>query len=243
MELIVYDRQVWCPYLPRQVARMPLRMPTRDLTGEELDERLAVGDRRQGVVLYRTRCPRCEACEPVRIDVARFRPTRTHRRTLARGLRELAIEIGRPRVDAERVALYDRHKRARALADDAHPIEPQTYEEFLVATCCDSLEIAYRLNGELVGVAITDRGAISVSAVYCHHDPTKTTLGVGTFSILYQLELCKQWGLRWLYLGLYVAGNDPMAYKARFLPHERRIDGRWQVFEKAPAEPEAGESG
>jgi arginine-tRNA-protein transferase len=50
--------------------------------------------------------------------------------------------------------------------------------------------------------------------------------------VLKQIGLCRQWGLRYLYLGLYVAGNRPWPYKARYTPHERLIDGAWQRFAK-----------
>ena len=49
-----------------------------------------------------------------------------------------------------------------------------------------------------------------------------------------QLELCRTWGLRYLYLGLYIRECPSMAYKSRYLPHERRISGRWRRFERGP---------
>ena len=54
--------------------------------------------------------------------------------------------------------------------------------------------------------------------------------GDGTYSVLKQIELCKSWNLRYLYLGLYIAESERMKYKARFLPHQRLIDGTWQTF-------------
>ena len=61
-------------------------------------------------------------------------------------------------------------------------------------------------------------------------------LSLGTYSILKQLELAKRWGMRHLYLGLYIEANEHMAYKARFLPHDRLVRGEWRKFEREPAD-------
>jgi arginine-tRNA-protein transferase len=42
------------------------------------------------------------------------------------------------------------------------------------------------------------------------------------------------WQLRYLYLGLYIAESEHMRYKARFLPHERLLDGKWHEFTRGP---------
>jgi arginine-tRNA-protein transferase len=236
-EVLVHDELSRCPYLPGRVARMPLRLPVRKLSRDELDQRLREGDRRQGFVLYRTLCPRCKACEPIRVDVARFVPSRSQARTFARADRVLSTEVGPPRVDAERVRLYNAHKLGRGLGDGQPTIDGSGYRDFLVSTCNESFELEYRLGEELVGVAITDRGRKSMSAVYCHYDPRHSALGIGTFSILKQIELCKKWGLTHLYLGLYISESEHMAYKARFLPHERLINGSWVRFDRPPAVP------
>jgi len=101
-----------------------------------------------------------------------------------------------------------------------------------VVSCCETFELRYLLDGQLIGVALVDRSDEALSAVYCYYDPTHEKLGIGTFSVLKQIELCKTWGLRYLYLGLYIADSERMKYKARFLPHQRRIDGAWQTFER-----------
>lgn len=226
-ELLVYDEATACPYLAGRDARMPLRVPTRMLTQQEFSERLRAGDRRQGVLLYRTACPSCRACEPIRIDVTAFTPDKTQRRVYRRGLRDLDVEIGPPEYSAEKVALYNRHKAGRGLSVDGQDIDEAGYRAFLVDTCCDSFELRYRRGGRLVGVAVVDRAEDALSAVYFYFDPEFEPLSPGVFSIMKQVELCRSWGLRFLYLGLYIRECASMAYKARYLPHERRVDGRW----------------
>lgn len=232
-EWVVCDAPTRCPYLPGQTARLPLRLPLRPLRPHEFAERLRAGDRRQGLLLYRTSCPTCAACEPIRIDVPAFLPDTTQRRVFRRGEAELESVIGTPTVTAEKVALYNHHKQARGLLLGEGPIDEESYEQFLVETCVDTLEITYRYQGALVGVAIADRAADALSAVYCFYDPTCRRFSPGTYSVLKQVALCRAWGLRYLYLGLYVAGCRAMNYKARFLPHERYQAGVWNRCDRS----------
>jgi arginine-tRNA-protein transferase len=231
---VVFDRIHECPYLALRPARLPLRLPARTLRADELDQRLAAGDRRQGPVLYRTHCPACSACVPLRIDVERFSLSRTHRRTLARCGRELTLEFGPPIVDAARIDLYNRHKFERGLGDAESGIDEAGYRTFLVDTCCDSFELRMFYEDRLIAVSVLDRGFSSLSAVYCYYDPDYSDLSLGTFAILKEIELCRAWGMRYLYLGLYVEGSVPMVYKARFLPNQQRRGGRWVSVEEPP---------
>ena len=229
-ELVVCDELAACPYLPGRVARMPLRLPCRPLRHRELDQRLAAGDRRQGYVLYRTACPDCRACQPLRVDACRFSFSRNQRRTLRRGDRRLTVSVGRPSADARRVELYNVHKKYRGLSDGRPALDLDGYTDFLVGSCCDTLELSYWDHDLLVGVAVVDRALNSLSAVYCCYDPHYSGLSLGTYSILKQIELCRQLGMRHLYLGLYIEESRPMAYKARFRPHQRLRSGRWESF-------------
>jgi leucyl-tRNA---protein transferase len=230
-EIVVYDEPHDCPYVPGRVAVLPLRVPSRRLTSDELEQRLSAGDRRQGMFLYRTACPECRACEPIRLDVRTYEPNRSQRRALARGDARVRYEVGPPLLDETRVELYNRHKQLRELGDGE--IDLAGYRQFLVMTCCESFEVRYMLDDKLVGVALADRSTDSLSAVYCFYDPSCEDLSLGTYSILKQIELCRTWGLRYLYLGLYIGDCERMRYKARFLPHERLLDGRWVTVERA----------
>lgn len=231
-EWVVYDARTHCPYLPGQTARLPLRMPLRPLSSREFARRLGAGDRRQGRLLYRTNCPLCQACEPIRIDVDAFVPDKTQRRVFRRGEARLQSEIGPPTVTPQKVALYNRHKVERGLLVGDGLVDAESYEQFLVETCVDTIEITYRYDGTLIGVAVADRAADALSAVYCFYDPAYDRLSLGTYSILKQMALCRLWKLRHLYLGLYVAGCHAMNYKSRYLPHERLIDGAWCRFDR-----------
>ncbi len=231
-ELVVYDEPGPCSYLEGRIWRLPLRLPIRSLTRAEFEHRLVSGDRRQGRLLYRTNCPDCCACEPIRIDVQRFVPGRTQRRVLARGNRLIDTELGPLEVDSQRVELYNRHKQVRGLAMDEEFTTPPAYRMFLGESCCFTFELRYLVAGKLLGVAIVDLAEQSLSAVYFYFDPDFGRLSPGVYSIMKQLDLCRQWGLRYLYLGLYVAECPAMSYKGWFLPHQRLIAGSWKQIDR-----------
>lgn len=226
-ELLVHDSLSPCPYLPGQVARMPMRLPIMALRPADLSLRLAAGDRRQGLLLYRPACPMCRACIPLRLNLDEFQPSRTQRRVFRRGEATIETRIGRPKLSADRVALYNRHKLGRGLLTNDGLIRADDYEEFLVESCTETFELSYWYNDKLIGIAIADRAADGLSAVYCYFDPDAGRLSPGTYSIMKQADLCRRWSLRYLYLGLYVAECSALAYKINFKPHEQLIDGQW----------------
>jgi arginine-tRNA-protein transferase len=230
VELVVHDEEQPCVYLPDQRARQPLRAPVRTLTGAEFDQRLAAGDRRIGPMLYNQACPACAACEPLRVDVHAFAPSRSQRRAHARAAAAVTAQLGPIEVDEARLALYRAHGRGRGLDRDGPPIDRLGYESAFATSCVEGFEVRYLVAGQLAGVAIVDRGARALSAVYTFWDPAHAALSLGTYSILTQLQLARRWGLDWLYLGLAIRDNHSMAYKLAFMPHERRIGGTWRRF-------------
>jgi arginine-tRNA-protein transferase len=192
---------------------------------------LEAGDRRQGYVLYRPACPRCTACQAIRIDVENFKFSRSLRRIENRAKRELRIETNAPSVNASRVDLYNEHKVNRQLSDGQPPIAEEGYRDFLVATCCDTFELSFYEGEKLLAVSVVDRAEEALSAVYCCYNSDAEKYSVGTLNILHQLRLCQEWGLKYLYLGLYIGDCEAMKYKSRFFPQDRLIQGKWERFE------------
>ena len=101
----------------------------------------------------------------------------------------------------------------------------------MVSSWNPTSEISYWLDKRLAAVAIVDVGAEALSAVYCYFDPDLDYLSLGTYSILTQIRIARIRQMRWLYLGMYVADNRHLRYKARYLPHERFQAGSWRRYE------------
>lgn len=241
-ELLVYDGLQRCPYLPGKVARMPLYRQLRRLSPTETDQRLANAERRVGHALYRTSCPTCTACKGIRIPTASFRPTKSQRR-VAKRLAHLRIEVGTPSYTDEKLRLFNQHKSERGLHDPAEPeMTPVGYVGWLVHSCMETVEMTYYDGDKLVGVGILDVGKKAASSVYFFFDPRPTfaRLSPGVFSVLQEIEFCRQTGREHLYLGLWVRDCAQLSYKANYYPHERLVDGDWRSFESAESEPEGG---
>jgi arginyl-tRNA--protein-N-Asp/Glu arginylyltransferase len=223
---VVWDQLEPCPYRDGQTARLPLRLPARVLTGVELDNALESGDRRSGRMLYRTRCPSCAACEPLRVPVARFRPSPSQRRAVRKNP-DITVEVGAPDASAAHVALFNRHKLERGLARTEEPLSSANYSAWLVDTCVDTREFRYYAGGRLVAVSILDIGRTSASSVYHYFDPDEARRSLGVYSVLREIEWCAANGIDWYYLGFYVSDCTHLAYKATYYPHQRRVDGVW----------------
>jgi len=228
--IVVQDELQACPYLDSATARMPLRLPIGVVTPEVSDYLLEVGYRRSGDFVYRTECPSCAECKPTRVDVTKFRFTTSMKRVLKRGDRDLTSEWGPPRVDQKRVWLFNQHRADRNLGDGT-PIDAESYRSFLGDSCFDTLELSISLGGELVAVAIMDVGNTSTSAVYTHFDPAASRYSLGTYAVLKQIQWAIETERRYLYLGMYVADNHHLNYKARYAPQQRLDDGDWIDYE------------
>lgn len=217
-----------CSYLPDRQANLPLVLPRQRVTPEQLDALLAAGMRRAGVFLYHAACAECAACEPTRVDVNRFEWTDSWRRIRNRGDKSLEVALTPASTTPEKLALFNRHRRERDLASDDSPYALDDYESFLVESCCEhTLEMQFRLDGNLIAISVIDCGKDSVSAVYTYFDPVHTKLSLGTYAILKQIEFCKRTQRQFVYLGMYVAANRHLSYKERFRPQQRWIQGKW----------------
>ncbi len=216
-----------CGYLPQREARTVFVDPELAMDSRLYSLLASHGFRRNGPHVYKPHCEGCRACVPLRIPVAEFHPDRGQRRIWKRN-RDLKVElldaISRP----EHYALYRRYLAARHAGGGMDGSSEPEYAHFLLNPWGRTRMVALHARDTLVAVAVTDELEDAFSAVYTFFDPDLAQRSLGTYAILWQIEAARRRGLKWLYLGYWIAESRKMAYKDRFHPHERLGAEGWE---------------
>ncbi|MCL4676794.1 MAG: arginyltransferase [Pararhodobacter sp.] len=229
-----------CPYLPGQSERKLFTALSGDGARVLNDTLSKQGFRRSQNVLYRPACSECAACLSARIRVADFKPSRSQRRTLARNA-GLDREATSPWATDEQFSLFRRYLDSRHADGGMADMDIFEFAAMIEETPVRSRVIEYtekptRTTGSapgrgsgrtLAAVCLTDVLDDGLSLVYSFYEPAREKDGLGTYMILDHVELARQVGLPYVYLGYWVPGSAKMAYKARFSALEVYRDGAW----------------
>jgi len=210
-----------CAYLPNRQSRLYYRY-IPDATKELASELIRRGWRRFGHSYFHPICQGCTECKNIRIDAFDFTPTRSQKRSVKKN-KNTQIYIQRPTLSYEHIELYNKfHKfKAKKSGWKYYEIDLQTYyEEFVVGAHDFGKEVLYVVDDKVVGIDLIDILEDGISSIYFFYDPEYEKLSLGIFSLMMQISLAKQMGLRWIYLGYWVDGCASFAYKKRFNPHE-----------------------
>jgi arginine-tRNA-protein transferase len=198
----------------------------------ELYHRLMdAGFRRSGTFFYQPICAGCRACEPIRVPVATFTPTKSQRRVWRKN-QDLVIEVGAPEATDEKFDLYTRYVKGRH--DPHREEEREGFLEFLYRSPVNTVEFTYRTadDRKLIGAGLCDLCAQSLSSVYFYFDPSDTCKrrGLGTFSSLQEIAFARAKNIPYYYLGYFIRDCASMNYKANFAPSELlHADGIWRA--------------
>lgn len=210
-----------CPYLPQETASMEYRViPQIDAIGYR--ELLRRGWRRFGCVFFRPACANCNKCRSLRIDVARFKPSKSQRRNRNRNA-DVRVIVQPPTISEDHIRLYNAYHDDMQLRRDwpANRTDLlQYYQSFLVGDFPFAREFLYYRDERLVGVGLVDEVADAISSVYFYHDPAWRRQGPGVFSTLSEIRHAAESELKHLYFGYWVADCQSMQYKANYSPHE-----------------------
>lgn len=217
-----------CSYLDGREATTLFADPAATFDGEIYQWLIDQGFRRSGEHIYRPHCTSCHDCIPLRIPVREWRPNRAQRRAWNRVAGALETFVLAPRFDPNHYCLYQRYLAARHPEGDMGDNGPEAYLRFLAADWCPTRFVEFRLQGQLLGVAVTDYLPRGLSAVYTFFDPALESVSPGVLCILWQIQQARALGLDSLYLGYWVPGCRKMAYKAQYRPFEALIDGEWR---------------
>ncbi len=227
-----------CPYLADRMERKLFTALQGD-AAEKLNDSLSKqGFRRSQNVLYRPSCADCNACLSARIRVADFSPSKSQKRVSKRNA-FLSRSASSPWATEAQYALFrdylDSRHATGGMADmdlfefaamvEETPIRTRLieYKEAEAQTLDDPYE-------GLRAVCLTDILEDGVSMVYSFFDPALMRNSLGTYLILDHIEIARNLGLPYVYLGYWVPGSDKMGYKANFKGVEIYRDGAWETL-------------
>jgi arginine-tRNA-protein transferase len=180
------------------------------------------GWRRFGQLNFRPVCDGCTKCDSLRIVVNEFVLSKSMKKVRLKN-KNTKITISKPCVSNEKIALYDYYHKERS---DKKGWEPKQAgeKEYFDMLCGGANEFAFEvhfyIDDVLAGVDYIDIGVDGISAVYFISNPSYYKYSLGVFSILIQIELAKNLGLDYIYLGYGVRENNSLNYKYRYEPLE-----------------------
>jgi len=210
-----------CAYLPNKSVRMYYKY-TEEATQSYNTALIHRGWRRFGCYYFHPICNGCNECKSVRIDVNNFKLTKSQKKSIKRNS-GTEIIIQKPSITQAHIDLYNKYHAFKHQKDDwSHRnISPREYRENFVEGAHDfGKEVLFLKDGKIIGIDLIDILDDGISSIYFYYDPDYARLSLGTYSLLYQIELAKVLDLPWVYLGYWVDGCKAFAYKPKFQPQE-----------------------
>ncbi|MBL9115329.1 MAG: hypothetical protein JNJ83_10020 [Verrucomicrobiaceae bacterium] len=187
------------------------------VSGLTMDQLWAAGWRHQGTLFFRY-----DACEmqgawhdivPVRIRVGDFQMSKSHRRVWRKNA-DIRWEVGPAIIDEPTHEIFERHKTR--FQDNI----PESIHCFFTSqphdTPCECLSLRAFLGNRLVAASFMDMGGLCTSSVYAIFDPAFARRGLGTLTLLKEVELTRKSGRTFLYPGYATREPSHYDYKKTF---------------------------
>lgn len=165
---------------------------------------------------------------PLRIRLKDFGFSKSQRRILRKN-NDLETIIRPVKITSATENLFERHKRRfkEGVPDSVYTFLDKNPSR----VPCRTMECAVYLESELVAVSFFDVGDTSVSGIYACFAPEYSERGLGTFTMLAEIDFALKNGKDFYYQGYAYAGNSFYDYKKRFRALET-YDwfGNWKDF-------------
>lgn len=202
---------------------------------EQLNDSLSQqGFRRSQNVLYRPSCAECSACLSARIDVSKFTPSRSQKKTLRKNA-HLVRRATSPWATEDQFALFREYLDTRHANGGMADMDIFEFAAMIEETPIRSrvVEYADKETGDLTAASLTDVLEDGLSMVYSFYQPDLQRQSLGTFMVLDHVEIAREAGLPYVYLGYWVPGSAKMGYKANFAGLEVFHRRKWTPVSEA----------
>ena len=184
---------------------------------DQLDALLAGAWRHFGTQFFRysLNVYRDEICRvlPLRIRLSDFSMSKSQRRNLRRNA-DLKLEIRWIKVTDESDALFHTHKQRFESGVPGSIYEFISYQPSTVP--CAAREVAVYDGDKLIAASYFDLGEATISGIYAMFDPAYEWRGLGTFTMLKEIEFAMDSGAEFYYQGYAYEGSSFYDYKKRF---------------------------
>ncbi len=223
-------QQFDCNYLPERQEQLLVCVEPPMVLRSIFSDLTESGFRRSGEQIYRPQCANCNECQSIRVLARAFTISKSQKRVLSKNddLQIKISDINKP----EYYLLYEKYVNQVHSDGTMYPASIQQYDGFVNCEWQSPMFLEAHLNGELIGVAVTDKLKQGYSALYTFFEPSMSKRSLGIFFILKQIQLTADENLPYVYLGYQVDACKKMNYKRNFYPHERFYDNKWHLSVK-----------
>lgn len=194
------------------------------------------GFRRSQSVIYRPACVGCSSCMSIRIPVGDFEPSRTQARLLRRNA-DLIRKPSEAWATEAQFQLFRRYLDRRHADGGMADMDAFDYASMIDETPVNSTVVEYALPDpqtgahRLVAACLSDILSDGLSMVYSYFEPDMARRSLGAYLILDHIQLARDMGLPYVYLGYWVAGSPKMDYKITYRPFELCDGSVWRRYQ------------
>ncbi|MBQ4850637.1 arginyltransferase [Pseudoalteromonas sp. MMG012] len=220
------SQQFSCSYLPEQQEQLLVILDHNCYTPERFEGLLELGFRRSGDQIYRPHCPKCNACQSLRLPTYDFTQSKSQKRKWNKLNNEFSI-VESHEERPNYYPLYEKYISLRHRDGSMFPPNHLQYESFLFCRWLPITFIELWHFDKLVAVAVTDTMPNSLSAIYTFFDPDYESYSLGTVMILAQIDYAQRAKKQYLYLGYQIDSCKKMKYKSHYKPAQRFINDIW----------------
>ncbi|OPZ76566.1 MAG: arginyl-tRNA-protein transferase [Alphaproteobacteria bacterium ADurb.Bin438] len=190
------------------------------------------GFRRDHNYIYIPKCENCNECKSLRVNVSKFKPSRTQQKIYNRLNKKIYVTITND-ITSSHYNLFINYENNRHIGSEMGLMKYNEFCEMVKTSPIDTHLYEFRAceNDELKGCMLIDNTPLGLSAVYSFYDTKNPKESLGTFMILKMIEWSKKLEFNHFYLGYYVKNSKKMGYKANFKPYELFIKNNWQEIQ------------